>query len=191
LFIGLYAGAAFAQQVDVSGQVNITKSGLVFNRTTRTFDSVLTLTNSLMPISGPVALVITGITPNAVTLANASGTTTAGRPYRPAAFAAGKDDMNDYLLKPDEDDFLRRDGTNGNAILELTLGVNGKIGALLDTLDVTNSDPTPSIGSTIQHLPDAGNGKGVEIDYQSPSIDVLAAVQTAASHAAIRMLIHS
>jgi hypothetical protein len=89
LFIGLYAGAAFAQQVDVSGQVNITKSGLVFNRTTRTFDSVLTLTNSLMPISGPVALVITGITPNAVTLANASGTTTAGRPYRPAAFAAG------------------------------------------------------------------------------------------------------
>jgi hypothetical protein len=99
--------------------------------------------------------------------------------------------MNDYLLKPDEDDFLRRDGTNGNAILELTLGVNGKIGALLDTLDVTNSDPTPSIGSTIQHLPDAGNGKGVEIDYQSPSIDVLAALQTAASHAAIRMLIHS
>jgi murein DD-endopeptidase MepM/ murein hydrolase activator NlpD len=77
----LHSIAAFGQQVDVSGQVNITKSGLVLNRATRTFDSVVTLTNSLIPISGPVSLVITGITPNTVSLANASGTTTAGQPY--------------------------------------------------------------------------------------------------------------
>lgn len=75
------ASAAQAARVDVSGQVTVTLSGYLFNRTTQTFDTTATLTNSLMPIADPVALEVTSISTTAVALANASGTTADGKPY--------------------------------------------------------------------------------------------------------------
>lgn len=71
----------WAEQVDVSGQVTVTKSGLRLNRTSNTFDSAVTLTNSLMAVTAPAKLVVSGLSNSSVTLANASGTTADGKPY--------------------------------------------------------------------------------------------------------------
>lgn len=70
-----------AEQVDVSGQMTVSKSGLRLNRTSNTFDSVLTLTNSFMPVSAPARLVVSDLGDPSVTLANANGTTADGAPY--------------------------------------------------------------------------------------------------------------
>lgn len=75
------ASWAVATQVDVSGQVTVTKSGLIYNRVTGTYDSTVTLTNSLMPVSGPVRLLLPAITPSSVTLSNATGKSDDDRPY--------------------------------------------------------------------------------------------------------------
>jgi len=73
---------ASAAQVDVSGQVAVTRSGLVLNRSTATYDTNVTITNtSSSAISAPISLVVSGINPATVTLANPSGTTAEGNPY--------------------------------------------------------------------------------------------------------------
>lgn len=72
---------AQAARVDVSGQVSLAYTGLLYNRTTQTFDTTATLTNSLMPIALPVYLEIVSISTVGVTLANAAGTTANGNPY--------------------------------------------------------------------------------------------------------------
>lgn len=72
---------AVTTEVDVSGQVTVIKSGLVLNRSTNTFDSTVTLTNSLMTINGPVRLILPSITPSGITLFNATGSNQAGQPY--------------------------------------------------------------------------------------------------------------
>ncbi|MDS4058454.1 MAG: hypothetical protein RKP73_07770 [Candidatus Contendobacter sp.] len=72
---------AAAQPGVVTKQVTAVFSGLRLNRATGTFDSVATLkNNSTDPVPGPLSLVITGITPSSVTLANATGTLS-GVPY--------------------------------------------------------------------------------------------------------------
>ncbi len=56
-------------------------SRLQFNRATGTFDTIATLkNNSAGPVPGPLSLIITGINPSSVTLANATGTLS-GMPY--------------------------------------------------------------------------------------------------------------
>jgi uncharacterized repeat protein (TIGR02543 family) len=68
--------------VDMSSQVTITKSGLVLNRATNTFNSVVTLTNSsASDLNGPLLLVISNLSPTTVTVANQSGTDLSGSPY--------------------------------------------------------------------------------------------------------------
>ena len=72
----------FADELNVTTQVNITKSGLVLNRSTNTFDMTVTLTNnSANNLGAPGKLVIQNISNSAVTLANAAGTTSSGDPY--------------------------------------------------------------------------------------------------------------
>lgn len=70
-----------AQQVDVTNQVTLTRSGLVLNRSTNTFDSTVVITAKSNAIPAPISYVITGIAPASVTLANASGTTPGGMPF--------------------------------------------------------------------------------------------------------------
>jgi hypothetical protein len=71
-----------ATLADVSAQVTVTFTGLRFNRATQTFDTVATLTNtSADPIQAPLELHVTGITPDSVTLHNASGTAGDGHRY--------------------------------------------------------------------------------------------------------------
>ncbi len=65
---------------DVTGQVRVTSTGLLYSRVTATFNGTLTITNtSAQPISAPIQLVLADLTPG-VTLANATGVTT-GLPY--------------------------------------------------------------------------------------------------------------
>lgn len=66
---------------DLTGSFSIDRSGLVLNRSTNTYDSVIKITNvSSQQISLPVALVIFD-TPAGVSVYSPSGTTLEGNPY--------------------------------------------------------------------------------------------------------------
>ncbi len=78
---GLSFGAITTIPADVTGQIQVTKSGLVYNRNTKTFDTNLTLTNtSQVKIYGPVQLSAVISNPNNVSLANSTGISAAGHP---------------------------------------------------------------------------------------------------------------
>jgi hypothetical protein len=67
-------------QVEVTSQVTIAKSGLLYNRAARTFNGTITITNNgAQPIASPIQIVLTNLTPG-VTLANATGSS-GGSPY--------------------------------------------------------------------------------------------------------------
>jgi len=69
-------------RADVSAQVTVTFSGLRFNRTTQTYDTVATLTNAgSTGVGAPLELHVPTITPNTVTLANSTGTASDGHPF--------------------------------------------------------------------------------------------------------------
>ena len=73
--------AAQAGTQDITSQFAITRSGLVLNRTTNTFDSTVTLKNTAgTAILAPINAVVSGL-PATVTLANAAGQTADGKPY--------------------------------------------------------------------------------------------------------------
>jgi hypothetical protein len=66
---------------DVSGQVKVTASGLVYNRATGLFGGTITLTNTgPTALTGRLMVLLTGL-PAGVTLANASGYTADGTPF--------------------------------------------------------------------------------------------------------------
>jgi pimeloyl-ACP methyl ester carboxylesterase len=85
LLLGLATVPECAAQkfVDVSSEVTITKSGLVYNRLTNTFNSLLTVTNrpTSSVLNGPLFLIISDVTPGTVTLANQAGLDSSGNPY--------------------------------------------------------------------------------------------------------------
>ncbi len=81
------AGAA----VDVSAQVSVSRSGLVFTRGSQTFNGTITVSNvGTASIGGPLQVRLDGL-PSGVTLVNASGFN-AGAPYlaSPAGLGAGQ-----------------------------------------------------------------------------------------------------
>ena len=72
---------SFAQSVDVTSQVKVTRSGLVLNRQTSTYDSLITVTNSSPTVLiGPLILVVSNVAPGSVTLFNSSGDDPSGYP---------------------------------------------------------------------------------------------------------------
>jgi uncharacterized repeat protein (TIGR02543 family) len=81
---GLAASMHCAAQtfVDVTSQVTISRSGLLLDRATNTFNSSVTIaSNSGTVLNGPLVLVISNLSPASVTLANASGRAPSGRPF--------------------------------------------------------------------------------------------------------------
>ena len=80
--------AAGAAVQDITSQFAVTRSALLLNRTTNTFDQTVTLKNaSTAPIPAPISVVLSGL-PATVTLANKAGQTTDGKPYA-SPMAAG------------------------------------------------------------------------------------------------------
>ncbi len=66
--------------IDVSKQVSVVRSGLIYNQSTQLFSGTLTLANtSSTTLTGPLQVVLTGLPPG-VTLANSSGSA-AGNPF--------------------------------------------------------------------------------------------------------------
>jgi endoglucanase len=87
-----FAAPAVPAATDVSSQVSVTRTGLKLNRATGYFVQTVTLTNtSGSVITGPVALVLDGLTTGTV-LENATGVTSStspsGHPYITASAAA-------------------------------------------------------------------------------------------------------
>jgi len=75
---------------DVTSRFAVAKSGLVLNRATNTFNSVVTLTNvSSATIKGSLVLLVSNVTAGSVTLANKSGQSAAGMPYLTLPMPAG------------------------------------------------------------------------------------------------------
>ena len=71
-----------ASPSNVDNLVEVSFSGLVLNRATNTFDTQLTIANtSGETLLAPMRLLVTGIDPEGVTLANQSGQTEAGVPF--------------------------------------------------------------------------------------------------------------
>ncbi|MBI2875792.1 MAG: right-handed parallel beta-helix repeat-containing protein, partial [Candidatus Tectomicrobia bacterium] len=68
--------------VNVDGKVQVTFSGYVLNRSTNTFDTLATITNTSGEIlDAPMSLVVTSITPTGVSLFNPTGYTDNGKPF--------------------------------------------------------------------------------------------------------------
>src|ERR1700678_673030 len=81
---GLAASMHCAAQtfVDVTSQVTISRSGLLLDRATNTFNSSVTIAgNSGTVLNGPLVLVISNLSPVSVTLANASGRAPSGSSF--------------------------------------------------------------------------------------------------------------
>ena len=71
-----------AWSADVSDKVSVSRSGLVFNRATNTFDTTATLTNhSAVSVSAPITLEVANLLTPTVTLANAAGINGNNRPF--------------------------------------------------------------------------------------------------------------
>jgi hypothetical protein len=71
LIVGLTTAPECVAQrfVDLSSQVAVTKSGLVLNRATNTFNTVVTITNSSAnDLNGPLLLVISKLSPTTVSV---------------------------------------------------------------------------------------------------------------------------
>ena len=85
-------GAAHAQVgLEIpDSDLHVTFSGLIFNRTTNTYDTSATLTNtSTRSFSAEFSLVLPSITPTSATLANATCHTTDSKPVLVASFPPG------------------------------------------------------------------------------------------------------
>ncbi len=85
-------------QANVSDKIAVSFTGLTLNRSTNTFDTLATLTNSsAVPVSQPVVLAVTGISPGTVTLANAAGLTADGYHYVRVPLADGQFDPGERV----------------------------------------------------------------------------------------------
>ncbi|MGD0959980.1 MAG: SGNH/GDSL hydrolase family protein [Methylomonas sp.] len=105
ILIWLVSGfsAATAAPEDLTSSIQVTKSGLVYNRATKTYNTSLTLTNtSPTAISGSIALSVIVNDPNLVSLSNSSGLSSAGYPTVTVAPSNGVlkpgDSLNNVVL---------------------------------------------------------------------------------------------
>lgn len=79
-----------ARADSLNGLVSISKSGLVLNRLTNTYDSVITVTNiSSAPISAPFQLTVSAISAAGVTVYNSNGVDTQDNPTVAATLEMG------------------------------------------------------------------------------------------------------
>jgi hypothetical protein len=75
------AAAAYAE-TDVTNMVKVTYSNAVYDRVRKTTSYDVTLTNiSTQTVFTPLTVIIDSVTPSTITVANADGTTTDGKPY--------------------------------------------------------------------------------------------------------------
>lgn len=81
LAMQLFAGPSMAE-VNIDQLVKVTRSGLVYNRSTNTFDTVVTVKNiSTTPIAAPLVLAVSNISASSVSLQEIAGFLGLGKPY--------------------------------------------------------------------------------------------------------------
>lgn len=82
LLLGALLGGQAAWAADLTPQLSISKSALVLNRSTNTFDTLVTLRNQGSdPLSGPLQLTIESIAPANVALYNSTGRNAQSKDY--------------------------------------------------------------------------------------------------------------
>ena len=89
-FLSAHVTNAATTFEDISSQVSVTRSGLVLNRVTNTFDCLVQVTNTSAAIlSGPLVLSVSSISTTNVTLFNPAGQDASGNPYINLAVPTG------------------------------------------------------------------------------------------------------
>ncbi len=154
---GLAAPLICAAQafVNVSSQVTITRSGLVLDRATDTFNSVVTIANiSSAVLNGPLELVISNISPSTVTLANSTGQSPSGSPFITVSVPA-----DGLLPGASIANVLLKFSNPGRAAFTFT--------ASLSTIVIQPEPMPPGVaGPLIQSLPPAAALVGTLLSYQ-------------------------
>lgn len=91
LLLGLFLlSAAPARADDLTASVQISRSGLVLNRVTNTFDASVTVRNtSAVPLLGPLKLALTSVSPAHIALYNSHGRLDSGADYIELPLADG------------------------------------------------------------------------------------------------------
>jgi len=91
---------ANAQFIDVSSQVSILRSGLVFNRVTQTYDLAVTIVNTgSLPIHAPLLIVVSEGLPSGVDVKDADGYNSLGKPFIDVPFPGGVLNKGDRVEK--------------------------------------------------------------------------------------------
>ncbi|MEZ5584409.1 MAG: PKD domain-containing protein [Candidatus Competibacteraceae bacterium] len=166
------AGSGGTVSADVSGQVTVKFSGLLFNRVMQTFDTVATVTNiSSDTILAPLELHLASITPTTVTLHNPSGTASDGHPYIAMPLPTGE-------LAPGATvtNVVLRFRNPSNVQFSFTHHVMGMVAAR-NTPPVADAGPDQSaqVGTTVtldgSHSTDA-DGDALTYDWTLPSVPV-------------------
>lgn len=168
----LLPSLVLAIQVDVSGQVNVSRidSGLESDRENGSYTSHLTLKNSLMPIGEPLWVVIDSISTNNIILENADGKTDDGKPYVAVP-------LNSQLNPGDVvKDVLLRFGNPKNEQISFTTKILANVTSVLTpttALTVVDSKggtvELPGVAA-IQILPNTTNSAAIQISQIDSAI---------------------
>ena len=144
---GLSWSQAAPNQIDVTGQFQVTQSGLVLNRTTKTYNSTVTLTNtSNVVVTGPLSVSVNSLSPNTVTLANATGASSTGVTVNVLTAQQS--------MKPGDSikGIVLAFNNPGNVKFNFTTSVLGNINPQATALNVNAMQPTSGYSSTLVTL---------------------------------------
>jgi hypothetical protein len=141
--------------IDISNQVTIAKSGLVLNRATNTFNTVVTVTNqSSAIINAPLVLQVSNIVPTSVILANATDQVSSTDPY---------------INLPVPPNGLSPGASISNVLLAFNNPTRINFSFALTVAKVViQPDPLPigAIGPLISSVPPTGAVVGKSLEYQ-------------------------
>ncbi len=86
--LGTKVDLVISMGTEITAAFNVTRSGLLLNRSTNTFDLTVTMSLKSGTFHGPLFLVVDTLTPSTVTLANAQGSNDSGKPMISVAVPA-------------------------------------------------------------------------------------------------------
>lgn len=146
--------APYAIAADVTSTTQVSRSGLVLNRITNTFDSVVTLTNTgQVTYSSPFKLIVL-VSPTAVSLSNGTGVTSDGKAFIEIPLPSGRLNQGQSV----------RTTIKINNVPRVTFAITFKVDASIS--DTSGLPPDPGPAGLVTLLGIDTDGDGVRDDLQ-------------------------
>lgn len=133
--------AAVNNEIDISNQIKLTRSGLVLNRWTNTYDMSLAIKNITKDvIYGPAVVSVNDISSNSIVLLNATGSTSRGVSVEILSSdgALAPDEINNVVLKFKNPKNVKFNFTT--SVLQLNPTEQAKINSLQPTIAYSGTD---------------------------------------------------